>query len=126
MIIERNVGWQSIWSKYEKHITMPHIMSFSDLTMSPSGNYFWLKEIATHSSIIAWKIPWTEEPGRLESMGSQRVRHDWTTSISLSHIFLVTGLAFSEESRQAMKGNLNMVTQVFWGKIYHFLSLVNT
>ena len=34
------------------------------------------KEMATHSSILAWKIPWTEEPGRLQSMGSQRVRHD--------------------------------------------------
>ena len=35
------------------------------------------KEMATHSSILAWKIPWTEEPGRLQSMESQRVRHDW-------------------------------------------------
>ena len=34
------------------------------------------KEIATHSSILAWKIPWTEEPGRLQCMGSQRVGHD--------------------------------------------------
>ena len=34
------------------------------------------KEIATHSSTLAWKIPWTEEPGRLQSMGSQRVGHD--------------------------------------------------
>ena len=34
------------------------------------------KEIATHSSIHAWKIPWTEEPGRLQSMGLQRVGHD--------------------------------------------------
>ena len=34
------------------------------------------KEMAIHSSTIAWKIPWTEEPGRLESMGSQRVGHD--------------------------------------------------
>ena len=34
------------------------------------------KETATHSSILAWKIPWMEEPGRLQSMGSQRVRHD--------------------------------------------------
>ena len=32
------------------------------------------KEMATHSSILAWKIPWTEEPGRLQSVGSQRVR----------------------------------------------------
>ena len=34
------------------------------------------KEVATHSSTLAWKIPWTEEPGRLQSMGSQRVGHD--------------------------------------------------
>ena len=34
------------------------------------------KEMAIHSSIIAWKIPWTEEPGRLQSMGLQRVGHD--------------------------------------------------
>ena len=37
------------------------------------------KEIATHSSILVWKMPWTEEPGRLQSMGSQRVGHDWAT-----------------------------------------------
>ena len=34
------------------------------------------KEMATHSSTLAWKIPWMDEPGRLQSMGSQRVRHD--------------------------------------------------
>ena len=39
---------------------------------------------ATHSSILAWRIPWTEEPGGLQSMGSHRVRHDWATSLSLS------------------------------------------
>ena len=33
------------------------------------------KEMATHSSILAWRIPWTKEPGRLQPMGSQRVRH---------------------------------------------------
>ena len=36
------------------------------------------KGMATHSSILAWKIPWTEEPGGLQSMGSQRVRYDLT------------------------------------------------
>ena len=34
------------------------------------------KEMATHSSILAWRVPWTEEPGGLQSMGSQRIRHD--------------------------------------------------
>ena len=42
------------------------------------------KEMAIHSSTIAWKIPWTEAPGRLQSMGSQRVGHDWVTSRSRS------------------------------------------
>ena len=38
------------------------------------------KGMATHSSILAWRIPWTEEPGGLQSMGLQRVRHDWVTN----------------------------------------------
>ena len=41
------------------------------------------KDMATHSSTLAWKIPWTEEPHRLQSMGSQRVRHDLATSHTL-------------------------------------------
>ena len=39
------------------------------------------KEMAIHSSILAWEIPWTEEPGGLQSMGSQRVRHDLVTKM---------------------------------------------
>ena len=38
------------------------------------------EEMATHSSILAWEIPWTEEPGGLQSTGSQRVRHNWATN----------------------------------------------
>ena len=41
------------------------------------------KAMAAHSSTLVWKIPWTEEPSRLWSMGSLRVRHDWVTSLSL-------------------------------------------
>ena len=51
-------------------------------------------EMATHSSILAWKISWTEEPGGLQSMGSQRVGHDWAANtyllgerVSLRHTF---------------------------------------
>ena len=50
---------------------------------SLGGEYPLEKEMATHSSILAWKIPWMEEPDRLQSIGSQRVRHDSTTSLSL-------------------------------------------
>ena len=52
--------------------------SFSEIL-----NHLLEKAMATHSSILAWKIPWTEEPGRLQSMGSLRVGHDWVTSLSL-------------------------------------------
>ena len=43
------------------------------------------KEMATHSSTLAWKIPWIEDPGRLQSMGLQRVRHDWATSLHFTY-----------------------------------------
>ena len=51
--------------------------------------WWWLrpvmeKAMAPHSGTLAWKIPWTEEPGRLQSMGSLRVGYDWATSLSLS------------------------------------------
>ena len=45
--------------------------------------------MAAHSSTLAWKIPWMEEPGRLQSMGSQRVGHDGAASLSLSFLFTV-------------------------------------
>ena len=50
-----------------------------------TGISFWFSEraMAAHSSTLAWKIPWMEEPGRLQSMGSLRVRHHWATSFSL-------------------------------------------
>ena len=47
------------------------------------SRYTYLEKAIFHSSISAWKIPWTEEPGRLQSMGSRRVRHNWVTSLSL-------------------------------------------
>ena len=43
------------------------------------------KGMATHSSTLAWKIPWTEEPGGLQSMGLQRVRHNWATHTHHTH-----------------------------------------
>ena len=43
------------------------------------------KEIATHSSILAWKIPWTEEPGRLQSTGSQKVRHNQAHTLNAQY-----------------------------------------
>ena len=47
------------------------------------------KAMATHSSTLAWKIPWTEEPGRLQSMGLQRVGHDWATEHACMYLSLL-------------------------------------
>ena len=49
----------------------------------------WGKEMAAHSSILAWRIPWTEEPGGLQSMGSQKVRHDWVTNTHKTHTHML-------------------------------------
>ena len=53
---------------------------------SKLGSSYTEKAMAPHSSTLAWKIPWMEEPGGLQSMGSLGVRHDWVTSLSLSCI----------------------------------------
>ena len=57
----------------------------SSLPLAPPGKriLYWGRDLAPHSSTLAWKIPWTEEPGRLQSMESRRVKHDWATSLSL-------------------------------------------
>ena len=47
--------------------------------------------MATHSSILAWRIPWTEEPARLQSMGSQGVAYDYVTN---NNIYLIRGIMF--------------------------------
>ena len=44
------------------------------------------EEMTTHSNILAWEIPWTEEPGRLHSVGSHRVRHNWSTNTHYEHV----------------------------------------
>ena len=53
------------------------------LLLKDAQSYLPEKAMAPYSSTLAWKIPWTEEPGRLQSMGSLRVGHDWVTSLSL-------------------------------------------
>ena len=68
------------------------------------------KEMATHSTIPAWRIPWMEEPGGLQSLGSQRVGHGWATSLSLSCYSLN---AFNSICL-LLKLNPNLVYATFW------------
>ena len=53
------------------------------------------KVMAPHSSTLAWRIPWMEEPGRLQSMGLQRVGHDWATSLSLYCVLSIQYIPYS-------------------------------
>ena len=53
------------------------------LGFEPKPSSYMEKALAPHSSTLAWKIPWVEEHGRLQSMGSPKVGHDWATSLSL-------------------------------------------
>ena len=64
-------------SEWRKRTSGPCLKEGEGL-MNPFNIYV-EKEMATHSSILAWRIPWTEEPSGLQSMGSQRVGHDWAT-----------------------------------------------
>ena len=62
--------------------TVKHLPTMQETWVQSLGQEDLLEEeMATHSSILAWKIPWMEEPGRLQSVGSQRVQHDRATSL---------------------------------------------
>ena len=72
------------------------------------------KEMTTHSNILAWKIPWTEEPGRLKSMGSQRIWHDWVYMCTHTTDLLVSTLQ--------LKGTI-LHTSVTTAKYFAFTNL---
>ena len=97
----RRRGWDVWWARFWKiiqHLSGTLVLRASLLAQTvkhlPAMQETWVqslgwedpleKEMAIHSSTLAWKIPWMEEPGRLKSMWSQRVGHDWATSLSFT------------------------------------------
>ena len=71
---------QTPWSEFSNAAYNKNCKSYFELHKFRAE---WEKAMATHSSTLAWKIPWTEGPGGLQSMGSLGVGHDWETSLSL-------------------------------------------
>ena len=72
-----SISWASQEAQWVRNL--PAMQEMQETQIRSLGGEDPLEEgMATHSNIIAWRIPWTEEPGRLQSMGSQRVRHDWS------------------------------------------------
>ena len=81
LVVFRNKQIWPIWPLNNLYIW--HIYSFKKSFILKCYTRTLEKAMAPHSSTLAWKIPWMEEPGRLQSMGSLRVRRDWATSLSL-------------------------------------------
>ena len=87
------IHWQAMTSKRKKWLVFTlgiYIVLWAQLVKNlPAMRETWVQFLGwedplkwgmtTHSSILVWRIPWTEEPGRLQSMGSQRVSHNWAT-----------------------------------------------
>ena len=71
--------------------------------------------MATHSSILAWGIPWTEEPGRLQSMESQRVRHNWATKHIQVHRYTWI------PTQSVWTYRLTCRISLLWADVYYFL-----
>ena len=86
----RSPGWEDPLEKWlATHSSISLIAQLEKNMPAMQETWVWFlswedpleKEMAIHSSILAQKIPWTEEPDRLQSTGSQRVRHNWATNI---------------------------------------------
>ena len=117
--------WASLVAQRVKHL--PAVQETWVLYLGQEGPL--KKEMETHSSILAWKIPWMEKPVRLQSMGSQRVRHDWATSLSLffmvqlSHPHMTTGKTIAL-TRQSFVGKVmsllfNMLSRLVRRRQWH-------
>ena len=105
--------WASLVAQTVKRLSATRLRSLG--WEEPLG-----KEMAAHSSIVAWKIPGTEEPARLQSMGSQRVGHDWATSLSKPKIFANERILLSSALEQKGKCLRTLFSWIF----FLFLSFV--
>ena len=83
------------------------------------------KEMGTHSSILAWKIPWMEEPVRLQSMGLQRIGHDWVTSLRC--YFWIWEEVWVSGRKHVLSGNIlwrNLEALPYSNSVWGFLVIV--
>ena len=81
------------------------------------------KGTATHSSILAWRIPWTEKPGGLPSMGSQRVRHNWATNSFTFSLYLIGTLGNLRSNHSSTTKHQRMwnKSQYLWALFSSFI-----
>ena len=75
--VDETGAYYTEWSKSERKTPVQYTNTYMEKAMAP------------HSSTLAWEIPWMEEPGRLQSMGSLRVGHDWATALNWLNYFTI-------------------------------------
>ena len=91
LVLSTHAGsrWVQVWTHF-CHVVAQTVKCLSAMQETQVRYLGWEdpleKEVAAHSSILAWKIPWMAEPGRLLSMGSQRVGHNWATSLHFTSL----------------------------------------
>ena len=83
VLLEEGVCYDQCILLTKLYKPLPCVIPYSKAKFACYSRCFLEKAMAAHSSTPAWKIPWTEEPGRLQSIGLLRVGHDWATSFSL-------------------------------------------
>ena len=88
------------------------------------------KETATHSSILTWKIPWTEEPGRLQSKGSQKVKHGWTQHTAEYHYIILLFVFYYKLSFKVYFFCMSIATltlfsfELAWNIFFHHFTFI--
>ena len=83
---ETNITWYHLYKDFPVAQTVKNLLAVQETRVWSLGQEDPLeKGMAIQCSILAWRIPWTEEPGRLQSMGSQRVGHDWSDFSTQAH-----------------------------------------
>ena len=81
------MAWETLIVQQVKNLLA--VQEMREMWVQSLGQEDALEEgVATHTSILVWRIPWTEQPGRLQSMGLQRVRHNWRNLAHSSWLFL--------------------------------------
>ena len=118
------MGLDALWNYLKCILISPEAQMIKSLPAMQETQVWFLgwedtlaKETATHSSVLAWKIPWMEEPGGLQSMGLQSVRHNWATN---SQSYLHSHVSFwkiQELNCNNLRGWEVSNWSKWWGKI---------
>ena len=121
-LVSVNSFFGSCLSSSNSHLLMQKQLSTFFLTQRVRLE----KEMATHSNTLVWKIPWMKEPGRLQSMGLQRVRHNWATLLTHSRVrqlFRLAGVAFTENGRKASSCPPGVLCVFFISHTFHVVEM---